>query len=86
MAEKARKKTAAAKRTASPRKTTKTQTAVPPKEPAAEAPKAAVEVCPRCGTAKFGPEDRIRAEGDRTVRYTVLVCERGHTFARPITR
>lgn len=41
------------------------------------------EVCPRCGTTKFGPEERIRAEGHRTVRYTVLVCERGHTFARP---
>jgi hypothetical protein len=44
------------------------------------------EVCPRCGTSKFGPEDRIRAEGNRTVRYTVLVCERGHTFARPARR
>ncbi len=40
-------------------------------------------VCPRCGTEKFGPEERIRAEGSRTVRYTILVCERGHTFARP---
>ena len=44
------------------------------------------EVCPRCGTSKFGPEDRIRAEGNRTVRYTVLVCERGHTFAKPAHR
>jgi len=39
--------------------------------------------CPRCGTEKFGPEDRTRVEGRRTVRYTVLVCERGHTFAKP---
>ena len=41
-------------------------------------------VCPRCGTAKFGPEQRIRAEGSRTVRYSILVCERGHTFAHPL--
>lgn len=41
--------------------------------------------CPRCGTSKFGPEQRIRADGSRTVRYTVLVCERGHTFARPVS-
>ncbi len=46
----------------------------------------AKEVCPRCGTEKFGPEQRIRAEGSRTVRYTVLVCEHGHTFARPRVR
>jgi hypothetical protein len=52
-----------------------------PKPAAAALPSG--EVCPRCGTSKFGPEDRIRAEGNRTVRYTVLVCERGHTFARP---
>jgi hypothetical protein len=44
------------------------------------------DVCPRCGTAKFGPEQRIRAEGSRTVRYTILVCERGHTFAKPVSR
>ena len=48
--------------------------------------RASVETCPRCGTTSFGPEDRIRAEGRRTVRYTVLVCERGHTFARPAGR
>lgn len=47
---------------------------------------AAVEVCPRCGTTKFGPEERTRWEARRTVRYTVLVCERGHTFAHPVTR
>lgn len=39
--------------------------------------------CPRCGTTKFAREERIRAEGARTVRFTVLVCERGHTFAKP---
>jgi hypothetical protein len=44
------------------------------------------EVCPRCGSSKFGPEERIRAEGNRTVRFTVLVCERGHTFAKPVRR
>ena len=43
-------------------------------------------VCPRCGTAKFGPERRTRVEGTRTVRYSVLVCERGHTFARAVSR
>lgn len=47
---------------------------------------AAAEVCPRCGTTKFGPEERTRWEARRTVRYTVLVCERGHTFAHPVTR
>lgn len=52
----------------------------------AEAALPSGEVCPRCGTSKFGPEERIRAEGNRTVRYTVLVCERGHTFARPARR
>jgi hypothetical protein len=59
-----------------------------PKKAAAKAAPSASEArlaCPRCGTAKFGPEPRIRAEGTRTVRYTVLVCERGHTFARPRT-
>ncbi|MBI2324314.1 MAG: hypothetical protein HYY42_01365 [Chloroflexi bacterium] len=40
--------------------------------------------CPRCGTTRFGPEQRIRAESNRTVRYTILVCERGHTFAHPL--
>ena len=55
-----------------------------PKPASAAAPSG--EVCPRCGTSKFGPEERIRAEGSRTVRYTVLVCERGHTFARPKQR
>ncbi len=45
-----------------------------------------VDTCPRCGTTKFAPEERIRAEGRRTVRYTVLVCERGHTFAKPVRR
>lgn len=70
------------------------KTAARGKEPKAAAPaqrpesaKAAVaasaESCPRCGTPKFAPEDRIRVEGARTVRYTVLVCERGHTFAKP---
>ena len=82
------------KQTAGPRKTA-AKAAAPKKalpKPAARplpgpAPKAALpagEVCPRCGTSKFGPEDRIRAEGNRTVRYAVLVCERGHTFARPV--
>lgn len=40
--------------------------------------------CPRCGSARFAPEQRIRAEGSRTVRYAILVCERGHTFAKPV--
>jgi uncharacterized membrane protein len=53
-----------------------------PKDPTA----AAKEVCPRCGTEKFGPEERTRLDGRRTVRYTVLVCERGHTFAKPARR
>ncbi len=52
----------------------------------AEAALPSGEVCPRCGTSKFGPEQRIRAEGSRTVRYTILVCERGHTFAKPVLR
>ncbi|MDE3113188.1 MAG: hypothetical protein KGN00_07460 [Chloroflexota bacterium] len=46
----------------------------------------AVDACPRCGTTKFGPEERTRWEGRRTVRYSVLVCERGHTFAHPVPR
>jgi hypothetical protein len=46
----------------------------------------AIDVCPRCGTTKFGLEERTRVDGRRTVRYTVLVCERGHTFAKPIRR
>jgi hypothetical protein len=45
-----------------------------------------VPVCPRCGTTKFGPEERTRVEGKRTVRYTLLICENGHTFARPATK
>jgi uncharacterized membrane protein len=53
--------------------------------PSEKAPPAG-EVCPRCGSSKFGPEERIRAEGNRTVRFTVLVCERGHTFAKPVRR
>lgn len=59
-----------------------------PKQAAAAEPKppAAAEVCPRCGTEKFGAEERTRVEGQRTVRDTVLVCERGHTFARPAGR
>lgn len=49
--------------------------------PAMQAP--AGGACPRCGTPKFAAEQRTRVEGDRTVRYTILVCERGHTFAKP---
>jgi hypothetical protein len=41
------------------------------------------EVCPRCGSPTFAPEERTRFEGRRIVRTTVLVCERGHTFAKP---
>lgn len=65
--------------------TAMTKAAAPPPAPAPEQPVRG-EVCPRCGTSKFGPEQRIRAEGSRTVRYTILVCERGHTFAHPVTR
>jgi len=89
MPEKRTKKTTAAHKSAAkpapPRKTV-----APPK--AAEGPAAAsaapagVEVCPRCGTTKFAAEDRTRVDGRRTVRYTVLVCERGHTFAKPLRR
>lgn len=39
--------------------------------------------CPRCGSGKFAPEQRTRVDGNRTVRFTILVCERGHTFVRP---
>lgn len=86
------KRTTAAKETAAKRSTARKAAA--PKKAAAPAravvepatPTAGAETCPRCGTAKFGPEQRIRAEGNRTVRYTILVCERGHEFARPVAR
>jgi len=61
-------------------------TAAPTATSAAREVLVGAEVCPRCGTEKFGPEERIRAEGRRTVRYTVLVCERGHTFAHAVPR
>ncbi len=54
--------------------------------PASTVTEPGTEVCPRCGTEKFAPEERMRVDGRRTVRYTVLVCERGHTFARPARR
>ncbi len=83
----AAKKPATAKKATAPRKTAAPAKALaapaPQPTPAAAAP---TETCPRCGTGKFAPEQRIRAEGSRTVRYTVLVCERGHTFARPRPR
>lgn len=78
----AAKKPAAAKK-AAPRKTPSPAAPAPQPAPAAAE---AVATCPRCGTPKFGPEQRIRAEGSRTVRYTILVCERGHTFAHPLVR
>lgn len=78
-----RKKTAA-KKTVTPKKG-------PPAKQAAtrqEAPQAGPPsgVCPRCGASKFAPEQRIRVDGNRTVRYSILVCERGHTFAKPAAR
>lgn len=73
------RKTAAAKRPAA-KKPAAAKMAAPSKTTAP------IETCPRCGTPKFGPEQRIRAEGNRTVRYTILVCERGHTFAHPLVR
>ena len=86
MAEK-RSKGSAARKTAVKRAPKGTAAASPrAAPPVAPPPGPAVPACPRCGTSKFGPEDRIRAEGNRTVRYTILVCERGHTFARPVTR
>lgn len=60
--------------------------AKPPSPPVPQAAAAGADVCPRCGTAKFAPEQRTRVEGARTVRYTILVCERSHTFARPVRR
>lgn len=51
--------------------------------PKPAAPTQGSEVCPRCGTSKFASEERTRFEGRRVVRTTVLVCERGHTFAKP---
>lgn len=80
MAERPRKKTVT---TEPKRSTPKPAPRADTKEPKPAAPRpAATEVCPRCGTEKFGPEERTRIEGRRTVRYTVLVCERGHTFAK----
>lgn len=92
-APKAAKKAAApraAARTA-PKATAPDRPSAPPAASAAPAAAAAatsgpIEVCPRCGTATFGPEDRTRWEGRRTVRFTVLVCERGHTFAHPVVK
>lgn len=51
--------------------------------PAAPAGAPSTGACPRCGATSFAPEQRIRVDGNRTVRYTILVCERGHTFAKP---
>ena len=79
------KRTAAKKSTA--KKPVAKTTAPTPKKPAAPpptpAPKAPGATCPRCGSSTFGPEQRTRVDGNRTVRYTILVCERGHEFARP---
>ncbi len=90
-AKKTKKTTASAKKKASPAKPAakkspaKKEIAAPAKATAAPAT-GPVEVCPSCGTATFGPEERTRWEGRRTVRFTVLVCERGHTFAHPVIR
>ena len=96
-----RKKTVAtrstAKKAAAKKATTKKAVATKPAAdpvraaataaPATESPVApGTPVCPRCGTAKFAAEERTRVDGRRTVRYTVLVCERGHTFAKPVIR
>lgn len=79
------KKAAAPARPAPAKAAARRTAATPPAaQPQSAAP--ASEACPRCGTAKFAAERRIRVEGDRTVRYTILVCERGHTFARPVRR
>jgi len=83
------KRTAAARKSAAkPAPARKAVT--PPKAAAVPAVEnvapAGVDVCPRCGTTKFAAEDRTRVDGRRTVRYTVLVCERGHTFAKPLRR
>lgn len=79
------RKTAAArpKRAAAARTATKAA----PAAPQAPAPATAASgVCPRCGTSTFAPEQRTRVDGNRTVRYSILVCERGHTFAKPAAR
>ena len=72
------------------RKVTAAKKPAPAKPSPAPRPPAAAptptETCPRCGTATFGPEQRTRADGTRTVRYTILVCERGHTFAHAVTK
>lgn len=86
------KRTAPGKATAArPKKATakapapaKAKPAAPPAPaPATTAPGG---VCPRCGTSTFAPEQRTRVDGSRTVRYAILVCERGHTFAKPVSR
>lgn len=75
-----------APKAATSRTAAKSDVAAPKPAVPKAAPKAGALVCPRCGTQKFGPEERTRIEGRRTVRYTILVCERGHTFARPVSR
>lgn len=85
------KKAAAPARTAPKKAVAKRTVAAPPaaKPPSPPAPQAAAagsDACPRCGTANFAAEQRTRVEGNRTVRYAILVCERGHTFAKPVSR
>jgi hypothetical protein len=82
------KRAAARKTAAKPTGARTTPTPAKASVPAASGPAVGttVEVCPRCGTTKFAPEDRTRIDGRRTVRYRVLVCERGHTFGRPVRR
>jgi hypothetical protein len=87
MPQKRTTKKTTARKTAAPAPVRKA--VAPAKAPAdvlAAAATEAVDVCPRCGTTKFGPEQRTRVDGNRTVRFTILVCERGHTFAKPVRR